>query len=34
VGGVVHTESLILRAKSGTIRRIQATHLASKWLED
>ena len=33
-GSVVETESLILRSKSGTIRRIQATHLASKWLED
>lgn len=32
-GDVVETESLILRSKSGTIRRIQATHLASKWLE-
>jgi len=31
-GDVVHTESLILRSKSGTIRRVQATHLASKWL--
>jgi fructose-1,6-bisphosphatase II len=34
IGNVVTTESLILRSKSGTIRRIQATHLASKWLED
>jgi len=33
-GDVIDTESLILRSKSGTIRRIQATHLASKWLED
>jgi len=33
-GSVIETESLILRAKSGTVRRIQATHLASKWLED
>jgi fructose-1,6-bisphosphatase II len=33
-GEVVHTESLILRSRSGTIRRIGATHLASKWLED
>lgn len=32
-GDVVETESLIMRSKSGTIRRIQATHLASKWLE-
>ena len=31
-GSVIHTESLILRSKSGTIRRIQATHQASKWL--
>ncbi|MBO9578965.1 MAG: class II fructose-bisphosphatase [Microbacteriaceae bacterium] len=33
-GDVIETESLILRSASGTIRRIQATHLASKWLED
>ncbi len=33
-GDVIDTESLILRSKSGTIRRIQATHLASKWLEE
>ncbi|HWL01190.1 MAG TPA: class II fructose-bisphosphatase [Microbacteriaceae bacterium] len=33
-GDYVETESLIMRSKSGTIRRIQATHLASKWLED
>jgi len=33
-GEHVETESLILRSKSGTIRRIQATHLASKWLEE
>ena len=32
-GEVIHTESLILRGRSGTLRRIQATHLASKWLE-
>ena len=31
-GGVVHTESIILRSKSGTIRRIKAAHQASKWL--
>jgi len=34
VGDVINTESLILRSHSGTIRRIGATHLASKWLED
>jgi len=33
-GDVIRTESLILRSQSGTIRRIQATHLASKWLQD
>ena len=33
-GDVVHTESLILRSRSGTIRRIQATHRVAKWLEE
>jgi fructose-1,6-bisphosphatase II len=33
-GDTILTESLILRSRSGTIRRIQATHLAAKWLED
>ena len=33
-GDAILTESLILRSRSGTIRRIQATHLAAKWLED
>ena len=32
-GDVVHTESLILRSKSGTIRRVQATHQVGKWLD-
>lgn len=29
----VRTESIILRSKSGTIRRVTADHLVSKWLE-
>jgi len=33
-GSVVHTESIILRGKSGTIRRIQATHQVAKWLDE
>ena len=32
-GKFVHTESIILRARSGTIRRVKATHLAEKWLD-
>lgn len=31
-GGVIHTESIVLRGKSGTIRRVFADHLAEKWL--
>jgi fructose-1,6-bisphosphatase II len=33
LGPVIRTESIVLRSKSGTIRRILADHLASKWLE-
>lgn len=32
-GGVIKTESIVLRSRSGTIRRITAEHLASKWLD-
>ena len=31
-GPVIHTESIVLRGKSGTIRRVGADHLAEKWL--
>lgn len=31
-GGYVYTESVVLRGRSGTLRRITAEHLASKWL--
>jgi len=30
-GSVIHTESIVLRGKSGTIRRVSADHLAEKW---
>ncbi|MEX0153786.1 class II fructose-bisphosphatase [Microbacterium sp. LMI1-1-1.1] len=32
-GRVISTESIVLRSRSGTIRRISADHLAEKWLE-
>lgn len=31
-GRVIHTESIVLRGHSGTIRRISADHLAERWL--
>jgi fructose-1,6-bisphosphatase II len=31
-GPVIHTESIVLRGKTGTIRRVDADHLAEKWL--
>ncbi len=31
-GRIIHTESIVLRSHSGTVRRIAADHLASKWL--
>lgn len=31
-GPVILTESIVLRARSGTIRRVAATHQVSKWL--
>jgi fructose-1,6-bisphosphatase II len=32
VGPMIHTESIVLRSRSGTIRRVNADHLAEKWL--
>jgi fructose-1,6-bisphosphatase II len=31
-GPVIRTESIVLRARSGTIRRVIADHLVEKWL--
>ncbi|MEN9956355.1 MAG: hypothetical protein RLY34_1162 [Actinomycetota bacterium] len=31
-GGYLRTDSIILRARSGTIRRVQADYLAARWL--
>jgi fructose-1,6-bisphosphatase II len=31
-GPVIRTESIILRSRSGTIRRVRAEHLISKWM--
>lgn len=31
-GRIIHTESIVLRSRSGTIRRVAADHLALKWL--
>ncbi len=33
MGPIIRTESIILRSHSGTIRRISADHLATKWLD-
>ena len=32
-GPIIRTESIILRSRSGTIRRVIADHLAEKWLD-
>ena len=32
-GPMISTESVVLRARSGTLRRVSADHQASKWLE-
>ncbi|GAA2066261.1 class II fructose-bisphosphatase [Leifsonia soli] len=32
-GPIIRTESIVLRSKSGTARRVVADHLAAKWLE-
>jgi fructose-1,6-bisphosphatase II len=34
VGPRISTESIVLRARSGTMRRVAADHQASKWLDD
>jgi fructose-1,6-bisphosphatase II len=31
-GHIITTESIVLRSRSGTIRRVTASHLAEKWL--
>ena len=31
-GPIIRTESIVLRSKSGTIRRVSADHLVQKWL--
>ncbi|MFD4420761.1 fructose-bisphosphatase class II, partial [Agromyces sp. NPDC058484] len=33
-GPIIRTESIVLRGKSGTIRRIAADHLIEKWLDE
>jgi fructose-1,6-bisphosphatase II len=33
LGPIIRTESIVLRARSGTIRRVSADHLAEKWLD-
>jgi fructose-1,6-bisphosphatase II len=33
-GPLISTESIVLRARSGTLRRVSADHQASKWLDD
>ncbi|HWM15620.1 MAG TPA: class II fructose-bisphosphatase [Microbacterium sp.] len=33
-GPIIRTESIVLRGKSGTIRRIVADHLIEKWLDE
>ena len=32
LGPVIRTESIVLRSTSGTIRRVEADHIAEKWL--
>ncbi|MFB2556565.1 class II fructose-bisphosphatase [Herbiconiux liangxiaofengii] len=32
LGPIIRTESIVLRSHSGTIRRIEADHLAARWL--
>lgn len=34
LGPVLRTESIVLRSRSGTIRRVSADHLANKWLDE
>lgn len=33
-GPIITTESIVLRARSGTLRRVSAEHQAAKWLDD
>ncbi|GAB3409238.1 class II fructose-bisphosphatase [Schumannella luteola] len=33
-GPIIRTESIVLRARSGTIRRVTADHLVEKWLDE
>ncbi len=33
-GGFISTESVVLRSRSGTMRRVSADHQAAKWLDD
>ncbi|MGN6124969.1 MAG: fructose-bisphosphatase class II, partial [Humibacter sp.] len=30
-GPIIRTSSIVLRSKSGTVRRLSAEHLVSKW---
>jgi fructose-1,6-bisphosphatase II len=32
IGPMIRTESIVLRSRSGTLRRVVADHLAEKWL--
>jgi fructose-1,6-bisphosphatase II len=33
-GPIIRTESIVLRSRSGTIRRVIAEHLVAKWLDE
>jgi fructose-1,6-bisphosphatase II len=33
-GPIIRTESIVLRSRSGTVRRVIAEHLAQKWLDE
>ncbi|RXZ85782.1 class II fructose-bisphosphatase [Agromyces atrinae] len=33
-GPIIRTDSIVLRSRSGTIRRVQADHLVEKWLDE
>ena len=33
-GPIIRTESIVLRGRSGTIRRVIADHLVEKWLDE
>ena len=30
-GPIIRTESIVLRSRSGTLRRIRSDHLATRW---